>query len=104
ASHSPNWSRTITGSGRSRLPLYIAATAAAISGAGCGHGRGWTDLTGSILRPGRRGRRPQPDHADHKIQNGRATPRRPRFAPELTSRVSRYAKTVATILAKRSAR
>ena len=31
-----------------RLPRYIAAT---ISGDGCGHGRGWTDITGSSVRP-----------------------------------------------------
>jgi hypothetical protein len=75
------------------LPRYITATAAAISGAGCGHGRGWTDITGSILRPGRGGRRPQPDHADNKIQNGRATLRAPSFLTKLASRVDQGTKT-----------
>jgi hypothetical protein len=32
---------------------YIARTAATISGEGCGHGRGTTDITGSSLRPHR---------------------------------------------------
>ncbi len=93
ASHSPSWSRTITASGRSRLPRYIAATAATISGAGCGHGCGWTDITNSILRPGHGRSRPQPDHAELKIQNGCATPGGSRSPTELTSRVTRGLKT-----------
>src|ERR1039458_7716449 len=40
------------------------------------------------LAAGTRGRRPQPDHPDHKIQNGRATPRQTRLPTELTSRVT----------------